>query len=170
MSKPFSNYLFLDSGFCFLIKSVHQVQHGLTSGPGPSYLSSKIIQCPQILLGMSSKIRGHDLFFFRDPCPTVVLIFFVPGALGSSVAQALCGAQLGASHQILAGGQCIIAACSQEGSSGVGFLLFVTAAQQDGAFPLFPSGNDYKSGTGAGTIHVWDPSDGTRDLVQYGMS
>lgn len=52
-------------------------------------------------------------------------------------------AQLGASHQILADGWCIVAACFQ-GRSGMGYLLFVTAAQRAGAFLLSPSGNDYK--------------------------
>lgn len=64
---------------------------------------------------------------FTDPCPT--LVWFVPGAAGSSVVQSVNDAQLGASHQILADGWCIVAACSQGRSSGMGYLLFVTAAQ-----------------------------------------
>lgn len=31
MSKPLSKYLFLDSGFSFLIKSIYQIQHDVTS-------------------------------------------------------------------------------------------------------------------------------------------
>lgn len=53
----------------------------------------------------------------------------MPGVPGSSVVQSVSGAQLGASNQILADGWHIVAACSQERSSGVRYLLFETGAQ-----------------------------------------
>lgn len=61
---------------------------------------------------------------FGNPCPavSVLIIFFVPGALGSGVVQSVSGSQLGAGHQTLADGQSIVAVTKD----ALTYLLFMS--------------------------------------------
>lgn len=123
MSRPFSKYLFLDSGFSFLIRIINQIQHDVTADHISLRCHQRLFDVPKFCWVWSSKIRASHVFFFCKslPCSVGTINF-----LCARSTEEWCGAVSkwcsGAGPQTLADGQSIVAVTKDL----LGYFLFVS--------------------------------------------